>query len=47
MCHTHGRGGHYRANEVTPLDSKVTSVARYQRRSYCREKVSEKGLALT
>jgi len=40
-------GGHYHAEEVTPLDSNATLVARYQRRSYCRKRVSEKGLALT
>ena len=47
MCHTHGRGGHYRVEEVTPSDSKATSMARYQKKSYCRERYSEKGLALT
>ena len=40
-------GGHYCAKEVTCLDSKATSVTRYQRRSYRRERVSERGLALT
>ena len=40
-------GGHYHAEETTCLDSKAMSVAHCQRRSYCREKVSEKGLALT
>ena len=46
-CHTHGRGGHYCAKEVTPSNSKATLVARYQRRSYYRERASEKRLALT
>ena len=46
-CHTHGQGGHYLVEEVAPSDSKATSVAHYQRRSYCRERASEKGLALT
>ena len=27
MCRIHGRGGHYRAEEATRLDSKATSVA--------------------
>ena len=35
------------ADEVTHLYNKATSVARYQRKSYCRERVSKKGLALT
>ena len=39
--------GHYCAEEVTPSDSKATLVTYYQRRSYYRERVSEKGLALT
>ena len=39
--------GHYRTEEVTPSDSKATSVAHYHRRSYCRERVSKKRLALT
>ena len=30
-----------------PQIVKATSVARYQRRSYCRERVSKKELALT
>ena len=38
--------GHYHAVEVTRLDSKVTLVARYQRMSYYKERVSKKGLAL-
>ena len=44
MCHTHGRGGHYHTEEVTRSDSKATSVACYQKRSYYREKVSKRGL---
>ena len=46
-CHTHGRGGHYRAEEAISLNSKATSVARHQGKLYYRERVSEKGLALT
>ena len=38
---------HYRAEGVTHLDNRVTSVARYQRRLYYREWTSGKGLALT
>ena len=33
--------------EATRSDSKATSVARYQKRSYGRERVSKQGLALT
>ena len=40
-------GGHYRAEEVTPSNSNATSVTRYQRRSYSREKDSARGLVLT
>ena len=39
--------GHYHAEEATPLDSKATSITRHQGKSYCRERTSEKGLALT
>ena len=46
-CHTYGWGSHYRVEEVTRSDNKATPVARYQRKSYCRERVLEKGLALT
>ena len=45
-CHAHGWGGYYRAEEVTRLNSKATLVARYQRMSYCRERVMGRGLAL-
>ena len=47
MCHTHGRWGHYRAEEAISLNSKATLVARHQGKLYYRERVSEKGLALT
>ena len=47
MCHTHGYGGHYHVEDVTPSNSKDTSVARYQRRSYYKERVSERRLTLT
>ena len=30
MRHTHGRGGHHHAKEVTLLDNKATLVARYR-----------------
>ena len=40
-------GDHYSAEEVTLLDSKAMSVACYQRRLYCKERVSGKGLSLT
>ena len=43
----HDQGGHYYVEEVTRSDSKATSVTRYQRRSYCRERISRRGLALT
>ena len=35
------------AKEVTRSDSKVTLVAHYQMRSYCRERVLGRELALT
>jgi len=47
MCHTYVRGGHYHAEEVTRSDNKATLVARYQRRSYYRERAPGMGLALT
>ena len=47
MCHTHGRWGHYHAEEAISLNSKATSVARHQGKLYYRERVSENGLALT
>ena len=37
----------YLAEEATPLNCMSTSIARHQRRSYCTERVSGKGLALT
>ena len=47
MCHVHDRRAYYHAKEATHSDSKATSVAHYQRRSCCWEKVSERGIALT
>ena len=38
---------HYHTEEATPSDSKATSIVRYQGKLYCRERVSEKGVALT
>ena len=37
----------YLAEEATPSNCKSTSIACHQRRSYCTERVSGKGLALT
>ena len=39
--------GHYHTEEATPSDSKATSIVHYQGKLYCRERVSEKGVALT
>ena len=41
------RGVHYCVAAATHSDSKATSVAHYQRKSYSRERVSGRGLALT
>ena len=35
------------SEEIAPLDNKAASVARCQGRSYCWERVSKRGLALT
>ena len=38
---------YYPAEEATTLDCKSMSIACHQRRSYCTERASRKGLALT
>ena len=42
-CRIHGRGVHYRVEEAKCSDSKATSVTRYQKRSYRRERTSGRG----